>query len=226
MLKLHRILLVALMPVIGVGCVTNSSLPIDRGKIEGRTLLAWEDGFRFVYIPKPNNPLVYTFAATNPLAKTLGTIEPRTMYTDGGSIPRLFWSQDGLSPWDYGPAFILHDWIFNRHYCRDASLILSREQANAVLYDALEIVDLQRNKEKDLNARRARQLIRAAVDSFSDQAWANGKCPDDPPPEFETVSVRSSEPIAKLDGLRTTNARAPLTKQVRRKRLTILGEIY
>jgi hypothetical protein len=39
------------------------------------------------------------------------------MYTDGGSIPRVFWGIPGLSPWGLGPAYIIHDWIFEVHRC-------------------------------------------------------------------------------------------------------------
>lgn len=226
MSRLHHIVLFVMMPLAGVGCVTGGTGPVAQGEIQGRTLLAWEDGFRFVYIPKPSDPLIYTFPKSNPLSATLGKIQPGTMYTDGGSIPRLFWSQDGLSPWDYGPAFILHDWIFNRHYCRSRDLSLSLAEANAVLYDALEIVDRQRKKDKSPNAAQARKLIRAAVDAFSGQVWKNGACPKDPPPEFDTVTVRASEPMAQLNGERAARQVAPVSKQVRRQRLTILGEIY
>jgi hypothetical protein len=39
------------------------------------------------------------------------------MYTDGGSIPRPLRAFDGFSPWGYGPAYIMHDWIFAAHHC-------------------------------------------------------------------------------------------------------------
>src|SRR5690606_5142581 len=42
---------------------------------------------------------------------------PQRMVTDGGSIPRLFWSIPGYSPWGFGPAFIIHDWVFQAHHC-------------------------------------------------------------------------------------------------------------
>src|SRR6266851_6434044 len=46
-----------------------------------------------------------------------GEIVPGLMYTDGGSIPRVFWSVPGLSPWAFGPAYIVHDWLFVVHRC-------------------------------------------------------------------------------------------------------------
>jgi hypothetical protein len=41
------------------------------------------------------------------------------MYTDAGSIPRLFWSTPGLGPWDFGPGYIIHDWLFEQHHCKE-----------------------------------------------------------------------------------------------------------
>jgi hypothetical protein len=63
-------------------------------------------------------------------------ITPQAIYTDGGSIPRLAWGIKDLSPWYYGPAFIIHDWIFEWHRhpdrfgacpytCQDAADILA-----------------------------------------------------------------------------------------------------
>ena len=43
-------------------------------------------------------------------------ITPDAMNTDGGSIPRLAWIIPGLSPWDYLPAYIVHDWEFLAHH--------------------------------------------------------------------------------------------------------------
>jgi hypothetical protein len=39
------------------------------------------------------------------------------MYTDGGSVPQVLWGIPGLSPWALGPAYIIHDWIFEVHRC-------------------------------------------------------------------------------------------------------------
>jgi hypothetical protein len=44
-------------------------------------------------------------------------IVPQDMYTDGGSVPRVLWGIPGLSPWALGPAYIIHDWIFEVHRC-------------------------------------------------------------------------------------------------------------
>ena len=80
------------------------------GKLEGRVLVEWvrEDGFIY---RKSDNPVSFkpSFMAA--------AIVPDDMYTDGGSIPRVFWNVPGLSPWGLGPAYIMHDWIFRVHRC-------------------------------------------------------------------------------------------------------------
>jgi hypothetical protein len=57
------------------------------------------------------------------------------MYTDGGSIPRPFWVLRNYSPWGFGPAFVVHDWLFHMQNCQlpgyeaytlhDAAVIMS-----------------------------------------------------------------------------------------------------
>lgn len=46
------------------------------------------------------------------------TVQPQTMYTDGGSIPRFFWSVPDMGPWDFAPSFIIHDWLFEQQHCQ------------------------------------------------------------------------------------------------------------
>lgn len=43
-------------------------------------------------------------------------ITPTRMLTDGGTIPRFLWALKNFSPWDYGPAFLIHDWQFDAHH--------------------------------------------------------------------------------------------------------------
>jgi len=72
--------------------------------------LRWVRPNWFEFIPKRANPFRFTRANGE-------QIEPRHMFTDGGSIPRLFrWSND-LDPWGFAPAFLLHDYEFDLHHC-------------------------------------------------------------------------------------------------------------
>ncbi len=96
------------------GCV---SVPIGEpgdGILKGRVLVEWEREDEFIY-RKTSNPLFFkpSFMTT--------PIIPDEIYTDGGSVPRILWNVPGLSPWALGPAYIMHDWVFQVHRCnRDA----------------------------------------------------------------------------------------------------------
>jgi hypothetical protein len=101
--------------------------------LKGTLLIQWDGESRFIYLPDPNNPLTF-------LTRDGRTIVPARMYTDGGSVPRVFWGAKGFSPWGYGPAYILHDWLFHRHRCGEDTGPdrYSMAQANQVLDDAIE----------------------------------------------------------------------------------------
>jgi hypothetical protein len=62
-------------------------------------------------------------------------IVPGSMSTDGGSIPRLAWSVHGFSPWDYLPAYLIHDWLFEAHHAGDNSV--SFEEANLIMAEGI-----------------------------------------------------------------------------------------
>lgn len=63
------------------------------------------------------------------------TITPPDMHTDGASIPRLLWSLDNASPWDWLPAAIIHDGLFTAHHAGDDSV--SFEEANLILRESI-----------------------------------------------------------------------------------------
>ena len=74
--------------------------------------LRWKGENWFEYLPHPDPLLRFAFRRY-----TGETVTPGRMFTNGGSIPRWLWWKEGLSPWDYGPAYVLHDWEFDLHYC-------------------------------------------------------------------------------------------------------------
>jgi hypothetical protein len=99
------------MPIL-TNCAT-SSMPGQGGTLSGKLIVQWAGENRFVYLPDASDPL--TFIGSD------GTrVVPGRMYTDGGSIPPVFWAAQGFSPWGYGPAYIIHDWLFEQHHCRYA----------------------------------------------------------------------------------------------------------
>src|SRR5262249_41845045 len=57
-------------------------------------------------------------------------IVPEDMFTTGGSVPRVFCSIPGLSPWGLGPAYIIHDWLFFVHRCKRIILACGDQHAD------------------------------------------------------------------------------------------------
>ena len=74
--------------------------------------LSWIAPDYFVFVPKSDQ----SFSFTRPNGDS---ITPRCMFTDGGTIPKLFQSISELSPWGYAPAYLIHDWLFDLHHCGD-----------------------------------------------------------------------------------------------------------
>ena len=63
------------------------------------------------------NTFIYRREAARPFCFHRGNgeiIEPANIFTDGGSIPKVAWAA-GFSPWDYAPAYIVHDWLYEAH---------------------------------------------------------------------------------------------------------------
>ena len=93
------------------GCANVFYTKTPTGSFAGKLTVEWVAPNQFIYRPDGHAPLVYT-------ASDGRRIQPELMYTDGGSIPRLFWSAPSLGPWDFAPGYIMHDWLFHQHHCR------------------------------------------------------------------------------------------------------------
>ena len=104
---------VAAMMVAALAIAACATIPIgEERELYGRTIVQWIGEDDFVYRKLGSEPLTFkaSFLAT--------PIVPDDMYTDGGSVPRIFWNVPGLSPWGLGPAYIMHDWVFITHRCQ------------------------------------------------------------------------------------------------------------
>ncbi|MFN4203527.1 MAG: hypothetical protein ACK4GM_10775, partial [Tabrizicola sp.] len=106
-----------------VACANIDYGTIDEGKFSGEVAVVWLRGTgplgdgTFVYVPTPDRPLTFT----RPEGETAGkAITPPMMYTDGGSVPGLARAFRGFTPWNYGPAYIVHDWVFMARQCLNA----------------------------------------------------------------------------------------------------------
>ncbi|TIO09591.1 hypothetical protein [Mesorhizobium sp.] len=108
----HSIIMAAL-----VSCASPSIDLKDSGKISGNLMIFWVGEDRFVYYPYNGDPLTYHLPEKLRQDLSVSTIRPGLHYTDGGSIPPLVRGLAGLSPWGYGPAYIVHDWLFAAHHC-------------------------------------------------------------------------------------------------------------
>jgi hypothetical protein len=88
------------------GCASSHYKHTAAGTLKGTVVVEWYKPDLFKYRPDTTDPLTFT--------RRKGTvIQPGLMLTDGGSIPRVFWVLRNYSPWGYGPAFIVHDWLFS-----------------------------------------------------------------------------------------------------------------
>lgn len=143
------------------------------GEFSGKLNLIWVDNSRFIYEPDPVNPL--TFKRRNGVP-----ITPGRMYTDGGSIPPIFWPTEGLRPWTFGPAYIVHDWLFEQRRCKyEGYENYEFWMTYQIMAEAIDT--LQEDNKINVPADARDLIIKAVSSSFSRKLWNSGTC--DPPPD-------------------------------------------
>ncbi|GGX59143.1 hypothetical protein GCM10007385_30160 [Tateyamaria omphalii] len=108
------------------GTVDFDAAPV--GRFEGSALVVWVgpgddsalgDG-EFVYVPRPGQELTFYRGDGAEVSEGNAVIQPGAFYTDGGSVPRaVHWIQ-GFNAWAFGPAYIVHDWLFVVRKCINA----------------------------------------------------------------------------------------------------------
>src|SRR3954470_3912513 len=91
-------------------CQTLNYERIRTGEIGGRLTIEWIGPDQFIYRPDAERPFYFKRANGE-------VIKPGSIYTDGGSVPRLLWAMRVYSPWAFGSAYIAHDWLFAAHHC-------------------------------------------------------------------------------------------------------------
>ncbi|WP_430911796.1 DUF1353 domain-containing protein [Methylobacterium sp. sgz302541] len=175
-------------------CATLPITPGPGGTLTGQTDVRWLKENYFLYIPFASDPL--TFVGTDGKK-----IVPQTIYTDGGSIPPMLWGVRGFSPWGYGPAYIVHDWLFVQHHCKIGDWqSVSFEDSARILGEVIDT--LVRDGRVPPNPE-ARSLIELAVRTrIARDLWDNGPC--DLPP---TISTKRAEPQGVLIMRIDTNKR-------------------
>jgi hypothetical protein len=150
------------------------------GMIIGRPCIEWVKPNKFVYDRKKNE----TFFFVRPNGEV---IQPGSIETDGGSIPRLLWVQENYSPWTFAPAYLIHDWMYEAHrrgepagVGRDGKpLFYTREQADWVM---AEVIKAQMEKPHLYETPKSAEVLRNiywAVSRFGDTAWNERSHPVD-----------------------------------------------
>jgi hypothetical protein len=105
-----RAWVLGVLAMLVVGCAPHPYHVTSPGRFEGDLRLRWVGPEAFLVEPDPQRP----FRFVRPGGQA---IEPGAFVTDGGSLPRALWGLEGLSPWGYAPAFVVHDWLFQRYRC-------------------------------------------------------------------------------------------------------------
>lgn len=135
------------------------------GRFEGAPRLVWVAPDLFLHEPVPGKPFRFIRANGEVIA-------PGRMFTDGGSIPRALWSVKDFSPWTYGPAFLIHDWLFDLHHCGLDTR--SFETVRDIMLEGVRT--LMETGVCEMN-RLAFDLIYAGIDSFiARQVWNKPGC--------------------------------------------------
>lgn len=103
------------------------------GEFTGKFRLEWNGPETFKYHPDEADPFRYVRNLGNNKKEV---IEPGPMVTNGGSIPLVAQVLTGRTPWEYGPAYLIHDWEFHRHHV-DSSFKKSFKQVNLTLAESI-----------------------------------------------------------------------------------------
>lgn len=175
-------------------CVTWPHDEIPAGHFDGVATVEWAGEDKFIYRPDPNRALSFQPSFWK---NTKKRIVPRLMYTDGGSIPRFFWNIPGLSPWGFGPAYVIHDYIFAVHRCGwddpDVAEINFDQSAEVLAEVGKALIDLHYIKHDALDA-----IIWGVKTQYARTLW---EAPGDPikdctkPPK----SLAPGVPVARFD---------------------------
>lgn len=162
------LLLCAIGPLLSA-CASPWVDPKHPGVISGTLMVFWVGDDKFVYYPAPSAPLTFKLPPFLRDKVKHDDIVPGAIYTDGGSIPRALRSLVGFSPWGYGPAYIVHDWLFVAHHC-----IVTKQEAK--LADYGDEVAKVRNVDFKASADMLAAVIQALIEQ--DKVPRHGNAPE------------------------------------------------
>ncbi|MEM8973235.1 MAG: DUF1353 domain-containing protein [Pseudomonadota bacterium] len=187
-----RVIVVAVLALPLAGCMewfygqTYDQTP--SGKLSGKLVVEWIDQDKFVFLPDERDPLVFTRSSGE-------KIQPQSMFTDGGSIPRALRAVKSYSPWGYAPAFIVHDWLFVMNHCKiSGHEKYDVEKAAQVMAEVMKTV-MENPKFGGPNKLVLYSMYEAVKSPVAKGYWENGKC-DTPSgkrimPQARSRSIRS-----------------------------------
>jgi hypothetical protein len=171
------------------GCGTWISDQIQDGDLRGTVLIQWDGQDKFIY-RKWNNPKPLSFRPS--FFKGSDAIIPDDMYTTGGSVPQVFWGIPGLSPWALGPAYIIHDWIFEVRRCKlpappEVRDITFDQSAMILAEVGKELIDTGLVKDDMLGA-----IVWAVRTNYARGLWETQKLPQEcvRPPRFRAARAQ------------------------------------
>lgn len=185
-------LLVSLV-IFFIGCTSPSKfyeeLPV--GKLEGQLNLQWRDHpvKAFVYIPSADAPFRYT-------TSTGDVITPGSLYTDGGSIPRIVTIDKHFVPWRFGPAYLIHDWIFELQHCGlNEDNKYNSDNAALIMAEVIKTQYVSSGTEPSVRELIAIWEIYGFTKSFSGMLWDSDNAECEVPPHME-IHVDNMDAVA------------------------------
>ena len=168
------------------GC--SSWLTYGDGELRGHVVVVWRRQDKFIYVPDNND--LFSFKPSFMTKR----IVPGLMYTDGGSIPRVFWSVPGLSPWAFGPAYIVHDWLFVVHRCHwpappEVQAITFQQSAQILAEVGKSLVEAGMIDDNKLE-----EIVWAIKTKYAEDIWNSPPSGDDcdHPPPINIKSLRAA----------------------------------
>ncbi|MGD9784874.1 MAG: hypothetical protein AB7E80_13645 [Hyphomicrobiaceae bacterium] len=139
------------------------------GTLKGTLQIRWLSQDTFLFSPDPADPLVFT--------RSDGTsIQPQTMYTDGGTIPLALRAIKAYSPWGYAPAYIIHDWLFVMKQCKLKGYeTWTLDDAANVMSEAIKTL-MEKPDFGGPNKLVHYSMYEAVRSKTAQDYWDNGKC--------------------------------------------------
>ena len=217
-MKTKIALLITVSLLLSACCAHKSYEKTGVGQFEGVVDVRWLEPDLFLFVPNKDNPLRFT------TADGTRVIMPKAMYTDGGSIPRIFWSIPGYSPWGLAPAYIIHDWIFMTHHCGTIGY------ENIYFADSSRFMgeSIKTLMEKDMVPKDEAlffNVVTAVKTQIAERIWNNGEC-NLPPELLAYGTVADFKPILSRESAEIKQKIQKMESDIQATSDTMLKEKY